>query len=111
MKDVQRAQDLIGVAVFDRAGNRLGRVANVYVDDETLRPEWITVRSGVLGLRETFVPLDGATTAEDRLDVPFTRGDVRNAPRVTAASGHLSDADGRDLFAHYGLLPESAEEA
>ncbi|MHA6798258.1 PRC-barrel domain-containing protein [Bounagaea algeriensis] len=111
MKDVQHAQDLIGVAVFDPEGNRLGRVGNVYIDDETRRPEWITVRSGMLALRETFVPLDGAETAEDRIDVRVTRTEVRRAPRVTVEHGHLSDADGRDLFAHYGLLPDSTGQA
>lgn len=111
MKDVRHAQDLIGVAVFDPEGNRLGRVGNVYIDDETRQPEWITVRSGMLALRETFVPLNGAETTEDRIDVQVTRAEVRSAPRVTVERGHLSDADGRELCAHYGLLPDSTEEA
>ena len=33
MKDVKRAQDLIGSDVYDRDGDRIGRVGNVYVDE------------------------------------------------------------------------------
>ncbi|GAA0511947.1 hypothetical protein GCM10011581_02200 [Saccharopolyspora subtropica] len=101
--DVERAQDLIGTPVFDRNGDRIGRVGNVYVDDTTLQPEWITVRIGLLGIRETFVPLNGATTGENRLDLGVTKDLVKNAPRVEAEHGHLSDEEGRNLYHYYGL--------
>ncbi|RRO15393.1 PRC-barrel domain containing protein [Saccharopolyspora rhizosphaerae] len=102
--NVARAQDLIGTPVYDSSGNRVGRVGNVYVDDHTDQPEWVTVRIGLLGWRETFVPLDGATTAENRLELPVSRDQVRNAPRVEAEGGRLTDAEGRDLYAYYGLV-------
>ncbi|MCI2423145.1 PRC-barrel domain-containing protein [Saccharopolyspora sp. K220] len=101
--DVERAQDLIGTPVFDRNGNRIGRVGNVYVDDTTHQPEWVTVRIGVLGVRETFVPLTGAATAENRLDLDVSKDRVKNAPRIEAEHGHLSDEEGRDLYHYYGL--------
>ncbi|GAA4885228.1 PRC-barrel domain-containing protein [Saccharopolyspora cebuensis] len=103
MKDVERAQDLIGTPVFDRDGDRIGRVGNVYVDDVTQQPEWVTVRMGLLGIRETFVPLNGAAASEDRLDVGVSKARVKSAPRVDAEHGHLSDREGTSLFAHYGL--------
>ena len=101
--NVERAQDLIGTPVFDSDGNRVGRVGNVYVDDHTNQPEWVTVRLGVLGIRETFVPLDGAIKAENRLEIPVSRTRVRNAPSVEAEGGRLTDTEGRDLYAYYGL--------
>ncbi|MEV0054082.1 PRC-barrel domain-containing protein [Saccharopolyspora shandongensis] len=101
--NVERAQDLIGTPVFDRNGDRVGRVGNVYVDDVTHQPEWVTVRIGVFGVKETFVPLAGATTEENRLDLRVSKDRVRNAPRVEAEHGHLSDQEGRDLFHYYGL--------
>ncbi|GAA2783648.1 PRC-barrel domain-containing protein [Saccharopolyspora taberi] len=101
--DVERAQDLIGSAVFDRSGSRIGRVGNVYVHDTTHQPEWVTVRSGFLGMRETFVPLTGASNRDDGINVDVTKDLVRGAPRVEAEHGHLSDEEGRDLFAHYGI--------
>lgn len=102
--NVVRAQDLIGTPVFDSEGNRVGRVGNVYVDDHTNQPEWVTVRIGLFGIKETFVPLDGATTAENRLELPVSRDRVRNAPNVEAEGGRLTDTEGRDLYAYYGLV-------
>ncbi|QUH00013.1 PRC-barrel domain-containing protein [Saccharopolyspora erythraea] len=101
--DVERAQDLIGTAVYDRSGVKIGRVGNVYVHDSTHQPEWVTVRCGFLGSRETFVPLNGASTEEDRIDVSVSKDMVKFAPRVAAEHGHLSDEEGRDLYSHYGI--------
>ncbi|SFT46051.1 PRC-barrel domain-containing protein [Actinopolyspora lacussalsi subsp. righensis] len=103
MNDVPAAQDLIGNEVYDRDGSRIGRVGNVYVDDATHRPEWITVRSGPLGVRESFVPLGDAAAAEGALNLDVSREQVRTAPRVEAEHGHLSDEDGRRLREHYEL--------
>ncbi|KAA5836872.1 PRC-barrel domain-containing protein [Saccharopolyspora hirsuta] len=108
--DVERAQDLIGTPVFDRNGNRVGRVGNVYVDDVTQQPEWVTVRIGLLGVRETFVPLTGATTEENRLDLDVDKDRVKNAPRVEAEHGHLTPEEGRDLYHYYGVDQGSAEQ-
>ena len=101
--NLERAQDLIGTPVFDKDGHRVGRVGNVYVDDDTNQPEWVTVRVGLLGVKETFVPLDGAKTEENRLELGVEADRVRNAPPVEAANGHLSDSEGRDLYRYYGL--------
>ncbi|KEI45496.1 PRC-barrel domain-containing protein [Saccharopolyspora rectivirgula] len=103
MKDVARAQDLIGTPVFDCNGERIGLVGNVYVDDVTDQPEWVTVRIGLLGIRETFVPLHEAALEENRLTVRFSREAVRNAPLVEAEQGHLSEEEGRSLYRYYGL--------
>ncbi|MGP4021070.1 PRC-barrel domain-containing protein [Saccharopolyspora sp. 5N708] len=109
--DVERAQDLIGTPVFDRDGNRIGRVGNVYVDDATHQPEWVTVRIGMFGVRETFVPLTGASTEENRLDLDVSKERVKNAPRVEAEHGHLSDQEGRELYQHYSQEQRAESEA
>lgn len=101
--NVERAQDLIGTPVFDKDGNRVGRVGNVYVDDDTNQPEWVTVRVGLLGMKETFVPLDGAKAEENRLELGVAKERVRNAPQIDAENGHLSDSEGHDLYRYYGL--------
>ncbi|MDA3625945.1 PRC-barrel domain-containing protein [Saccharopolyspora oryzae] len=107
--DVERAQDLIGTPVFDRNGSRVGRVGNVYVDDATQQPEWVTVRIGLLGVKETFVPLTGASTEENRLDLGVDKDRVKNAPPVEAEHGHLSPEEGRDLYHYYGVDQSDSE--
>lgn len=104
MNDV-RPQSLIGTDIFDRDGVRLGRVGNVYVDDATHEPEWVTVRTGLLGMRETFVPLTAASVTSERIDVEVSKDQVRDAPRIDAEHGHLSDEQGQGLYDHYGVDP------
>jgi sporulation protein YlmC with PRC-barrel domain len=109
MMDVKRAQDLIGNDVYDPDGHKIGRVRNVYVDDVTHQPEWVTVRAGLFGLRESFVPLAGGSiTSENEVNVAVSRGNVKDAPRVDARHGHLSDQEGRELLDHYGIHQASS---
>src|SRR5947208_5149598 len=103
MKDVKRAQDLIGSDVYDREGDKIGRVGNVYVDDATHQPEWVTVRTGLFGTKESFVPLEGACASEDGISVGVSRDKVKDSPRVDTEHGHLSDQEGQSLYSYYGI--------
>ena len=103
MRDVKRAQDLIGSDVYDREGDKIGRVGNVYVDDATHQPEWVTVRTGLFGTKESFVPLEGASTSEDSISVGVSRDKVKDSPRVDTEHGHLSDQEGQNLYSYYGI--------
>ncbi|MBK0866400.1 PRC and DUF2382 domain-containing protein [Saccharopolyspora sp. HNM0986] len=107
MKDVKRAQDLIGSDVYDTGGERIGRVGNVYVDDSSHQPEWVTVRTGMFGTKESFVPLTGAERSDRGINVGVSKEKVRDAPRVDVEHGHLSDNEGRDLYTYYGMQPGS----
>lgn len=107
MKDVKRAQDLIGSDVYDTGGERIGRVGNVYVDDSSHQPEWVTVRTGMFGTKESFVPLSGAERGDRGINVGVSKEKVRDAPRVDVEGGHLSDTEGRDLYTYYGMQPGS----
>jgi hypothetical protein len=85
----------------------LGTVVEVYLDDETHRPEWAAVRTGLLGTGilatgEAFVPLAPAEMAGDDLWVPYDEDTVRNAPRIVS-EGHLSPAEEMALYRYYGI--------
>ncbi|RCW43655.1 PRC-barrel domain protein [Halopolyspora algeriensis] len=108
MDDATRAQELIGNDVYDRDGARIGRVGTVYLDDTTHQPEWITVRTGLFGMKEHFVPLAGASSQEQRVQLDVSRKQVEDAPRVDAEHGHLSEQEGRDLYRYYGFRSLSA---
>ncbi|MEQ0560337.1 PRC and DUF2382 domain-containing protein [Amycolatopsis sp. NEAU-NG30] len=95
-------QELIDSAVVDPAGNKLGKVGNVYLADATQQPEWITVRTGLFGTKESFVPLSGARTDEDGVHVRVDKEAVSDAPRIDA-DGHLSPEESAQLYQHYGL--------
>ena len=55
LDDVQRA------TVYDRSGDKIGKAGQVYLDDATGQPSWITVNTGLFGTSESFVPLEGAS--------------------------------------------------
>jgi hypothetical protein len=102
MTSIANPRDLIGTEVLDRDGERVGKVGNVYVGDDDRQPRWVTVRTGLFGQKESFVPLQGARIADGGLRVQTTKDAVKEAPRIDA-DGHLSDAEGQRLYEHYSL--------
>jgi uncharacterized protein (TIGR02271 family) len=102
MAKTMQPQELIDSAVVDPAGHKLGKVGNVYLADATRRPEWITVKTGLFGTKESFVPLSGAHTDEDGVHVQVDKDSVSDAPRIDAG-GHLSPEESEQLYRHYGL--------
>ncbi|MCR6489858.1 PRC and DUF2382 domain-containing protein [Amycolatopsis sp. OK19-0408] len=102
MAKTMQPQELIDSAVVDPAGNKLGKVGNVYLADATHQPEWITVKTGLFGTKESFVPLSGAHTDKDGVHVKVDKDAVSDAPRIDA-DGHLSPEESTQLYQHYGL--------
>ena len=92
---------IFGSDVRDADGDKIGTAGQVYVDDETGEPAWVTVRTGLFGTRESFVPLAEAYFSEHGLTVPFDKGFIKDAPNQDA-DGHLTPAEERDLYAYYG---------
>ena len=58
-------------------------------------------------MRESFVPLQGATVERDGLHVGTTKDVVKEAPHMEA-DGHLTDAEGMQLYRHYGMTMRGA---
>ncbi|MCO8271567.1 hypothetical protein M1L60_13285 [Actinoplanes sp. TRM 88003] len=94
-------QYLNGVDVCAPDGTKIGSAGRVYLDDRTGAPEWISVRIGVTGAEEFFLPLEEATLADDRLEVPFDRARIEGGPRVDG--GGITTADEDKLATYYGL--------
>jgi uncharacterized protein (TIGR02271 family) len=82
-------------------GTKIGGIGQVYLDDQTGSPEWVTVKTGLFGTSESFVPLQGASPSGDDIRVEFDKSKVKDAPRV-ATDGHLSPQEEDELYAYYG---------
>ena len=93
---------VIGKDVYDESGEKIGTASEVYLDDETGQPEWITVRTGLFGTKETFVPIRDAELTDDGVRVHVDKDRVKNAPKIDA-EGHLSPEEERELYRHYGM--------
>ncbi|WP_326675638.1 PRC and DUF2382 domain-containing protein [Streptomyces sp. NBC_01237] len=94
--------ELDGLTVYDNEGEKVGSVGRVYVDDDTGRPDWVTVKTGLFGMKESFVPLAGARRVGSDLHVSYPKDSVKDAPRVDA-DAHLSVSEEEELYRHYGL--------
>jgi sporulation protein YlmC with PRC-barrel domain len=94
---------LIGGTAVDNDGQKIGKIGQVFLDDQTGEPEWATVNTGLLGTKESFVPISSATVEGDELRVPFGKDTVKAAPAVDARNGHLSPDEEVHLYQHYGM--------
>ncbi|MET7443154.1 hypothetical protein [Streptomyces sp. NPDC005568] len=78
-------------------------------DDVTGRPEWVSVKTGLFGTSESFVPIQDAAVVEDHLEVPYSKDKVKDAPNVDVdAGGHLSVQEEHQLYEYYGLAWDAA---
>ncbi|WP_250032416.1 PRC and DUF2382 domain-containing protein [Paractinoplanes maris] len=101
--DIQR---IYGMDVYATDGDKIGSVGQVYLDDQSGAPEWVTVKTGLFGSKESFVPLDKASLNGDRVEVAFGKDQVKNAPRIDT-DGDLSPAEEDELYTYYGLSSSS----
>jgi uncharacterized protein (TIGR02271 family) len=104
MSALQRDQVLEtrGQDLYDRDGDKIGKIEEIYLDAETNEPEWALVNTGLFGSKSTFVPLKEASQDGGTLRVPYEKSQVKDAPNMDA-DGQLSQQDEAALYQHYGL--------
>jgi uncharacterized protein (TIGR02271 family) len=100
-------RNVYGADVYSTDGDKIGSAGQVYLDNRTGDPAWVSVRTGLFGRRESFVPLAEAELSDDRLQVPFGKDKVKNAPQVDQ-DGELSPADEDELYRYYESTPDAA---
>ena len=92
-----RGRELVG-----NDGNRIGTIDEVYVDASTEQPEWLSVKTGMMGSKVSFVPIAQAQENGDEIQVPYEKTQVKDAPSIEP-DGELSRDDEAGLYRHYGL--------
>lgn len=100
--NTREVSDWIGREVVGRDGDKIGKIEAVYVDEQTGRPEWVGVKTGLFGTRLNFVPLASASTKDDAVSVPYAKEKVKDAPQVDAEETVSEEEEAR-LYRHYGL--------
>jgi uncharacterized protein (TIGR02271 family) len=93
---------LTGTDVYGTDGDKIGSVGQVYLDAQSGDPEWVTVKTGLFGTKETFVPLQDASVDGDRVTVAYGKDQVKDAPRVDA-DGPLTNDQENELYNFYGV--------
>jgi uncharacterized protein (TIGR02271 family) len=103
---------VLGRTAYDSSHSKIGKVRNVYVDEQTDQPEWMTVRTGLFGRMEAFVPLQPIEVRGDEVVVPFEKQQVNDAPHVDVdARGHLPEQDEARIYDYYGMRRPAAQPA
>lgn len=103
-----RPENLIGHQLLDGEGHSVGKINQVYLDDRTNEPSWVSVHTGLFGRKETLVPLQGAQPQQEDLQVPYDKATVKDAPHVESGA-HISpetEAQVRDYYAERGMIPD-----
>ena len=99
---IETAQAWQGRTMVDPAGDKLGTIDAIYLDDETGQPEWATVTRGLFSAKAAFVPLAQAQDMGDSVQVPYDKQQVTDAPSMEA-DGQLSQDEEAALYRHYGM--------
>lgn len=82
--------------------HKVGNIGQVYVDDASGEPSWVTVKTGLFGTSESFAPLDGAQVDGNDIVVAVEEQAIKNAPRLDP-DGSLTPEEEESLYRHYGL--------
>lgn len=98
---------LMGSTVNDTSGEKVGKVGQVYLDDQSGQPQWVTVSTGLFGTKESFVPVTQASFADGILTVPVAKDLVKDAPQIDQ-DGHITPEQEAELYRHYGLSRDDA---
>jgi sporulation protein YlmC with PRC-barrel domain len=118
----QQLQTLVGYEVKDSAGEKVGYVDLVFLDDQTGQPEWIGLWNGLPNGHRYLAPLHGITHEGDSVRVPWTKEQIESAPTYDEQDTRglvIGDGDTFGIPAeqeetahrHYGLEPPASAQA
>jgi uncharacterized protein (TIGR02271 family) len=102
MPQVTDTYEWRGRNVVSSDGDKIGTLEEIYLDTHTGQPEWATVTTGLFGTQQTFVPLGQADPQNDEVVVPYSKGQVKDAPSIDP-DGELSSEEEARLYEHYDV--------
>ena len=76
------ASQAIGKTVYSGEGDKIGKVGQVFLDDQTGQPEFLTVNTGHLRDERVVRACGGRLDHGDDVSVPYGKDKVKDAPRV-----------------------------
>jgi len=100
MMNTQDLQAMQGRTAVDPDGSKIGKIGQIYVDDRTGQPLWVTITTGMFGTKQSFAPLHGSRPDGGDLHLAVTKDMVTDAPGVEA-DGHIEDSENEALYTYY----------
>lgn len=97
------ADQFVGATVYDTSGEKIGTIRQLYLHGVSRQPRWVTVGTGLFGLKKSLVPLAGANyNGRDAVRVAVSKDAVKHAPRI-ATGDQIATTEEARLMRHYGL--------
>ena len=104
----RREEDIRGRDVFDAAGDKIGHVKDLLIDENGDRVRFFEIaHGGFLGIGEERIiaPVDIITAVgEDGIHIDRSRDVIAGSPIYDPELAHESDFYG-SVYGHYGLMP------
>jgi uncharacterized protein (TIGR02271 family) len=98
-----RERDVIG-----SDGEKIGTVDEIYLDTASGEPEWLSINTGLFGLKSSFAPIRGARPDGGAVRLAYSKEQVKGAPGVEPDQD-LNDSEEQALWSHYGLDYEAGD--
>src|SRR4051812_14139900 len=105
MLGTDRITDWRDAELIDSTGEKIGNIDELYVDDDTGKPEFAVVKTGFLGITGArFVPLQQEAWDEDArtIRVGWNKDTIKDSPDFPV-DGDLSDAQETEIYRYYGI--------
>ena len=104
----QDVQQLIGRTAVGSGGSKIGDVGQVYLDEQTGQPLWVTVTTGMFGTWQSFAPIGGSRLDGDQVVLAVSKDLVKDAPNIDD-DGRIDEGEQDALYQHYaGYLGDGA---
>ena len=95
-------KDLFKATAYDNAGDKLGSVKEIFVDDKSGQPTFVEVNHGLFGMNSSLVPMRGHKFDGENLNLAFSKDRVKDAPDFDADQA-LTPEQQNEIYRHYGL--------
>ena len=92
-----------GYQVYDRNHEKVGKVDDLFVNEND-QPEYIGVKTGLLGTKSTLIPMEMVRVNDQRklIEVAADKDTINNAPAFDAEEEITPDQEDR-AYRHFGL--------
>ena len=99
---LEDVRPLVGGDLVDTDDSKVGRIEDIYLDNQTQRPEWALVHTGLFGRKQVYVPLTNASTSDGKLRAAFSEDQIKHAPHIEPDE-ELTPDEEASLYEHYGV--------
>lgn len=88
--------------VVDQEGQKVGSLDQIYVDNATGDPAWLSVRIGWIGGRRCFCPLSNAEIVGNQIRLAYLVDTIKAAPEIPV-DRHLTEDEEEQLLEYYSV--------